>query len=114
MAIDDRGKLEGKRENFPCAKLTEHCSVKGYGGMCVYINAFVVSTLFGSENPRKETSIILACVGKPSMLLNRQGIKSKHSLKILGRTLGFTALKNGVFWDVTPCCSCKNIHFGGT
>jgi hypothetical protein len=22
--------------------------------------------------------------------------------------------KNGVFWDVTPCGSCKNRHFGGT
>jgi hypothetical protein len=21
--------------------------------------------------------------------------------------------KNGVFWDVTPCGSCKNRHFGG-
>jgi hypothetical protein len=23
-------------------------------------------------------------------------------------------IKNGVFWDVTPCGSCKNIRFGGT
>jgi hypothetical protein len=23
-------------------------------------------------------------------------------------------MKNGVFWDVTPCGSCKNRHFGGT
>jgi hypothetical protein len=23
-------------------------------------------------------------------------------------------LKNGVFWDVTPCVSCKNRRFGGT
>jgi hypothetical protein len=23
-------------------------------------------------------------------------------------------MKNGVFWDVTPCCSCKNRRFGGT
>jgi hypothetical protein len=23
-------------------------------------------------------------------------------------------IKNGVFWDVTPCGSCKNRHFGGT
>jgi hypothetical protein len=23
-------------------------------------------------------------------------------------------LKNGVIWDVTPCGSCKNRHFGGT
>jgi hypothetical protein len=24
------------------------------------------------------------------------------------------AVKNGVFWDVTPCGSCKNRRFGGT
>jgi hypothetical protein len=28
----------------------------------------------------------------------------------------FTAvtMKNDVFWDVTPCGSCKNLRFGGT
>jgi hypothetical protein len=28
----------------------------------------------------------------------------------------FTAvtMKNGVYWDVTPCGSCRNRHFGGT
>jgi hypothetical protein len=25
-----------------------------------------------------------------------------------------TGLKNGAFWDVTPCGSCKNRCFGGT
>jgi hypothetical protein len=24
------------------------------------------------------------------------------------------AIKNGVFWDITPCGSCKNRRFGGT
>jgi hypothetical protein len=24
------------------------------------------------------------------------------------------AMKNGIFWDVTPCGSCKNRRFGGT
>jgi hypothetical protein len=24
------------------------------------------------------------------------------------------AMKNGVFWDVTPCGSCKNRHLGRT
>jgi hypothetical protein len=23
-------------------------------------------------------------------------------------------VKNGIFWDVTPCGSCKNRRFGGT
>jgi hypothetical protein len=26
----------------------------------------------------------------------------------------YALLKNGVFWDVTPCSSCKNRRFGGT
>jgi hypothetical protein len=32
-----------------------------------------------------------------------------------GRFEVFTAvtMMNGVFWDVTPCGSCKNRHFGG-
>jgi hypothetical protein len=29
----------------------------------------------------------------------------------LGTTL---AVQNGVFWDVTPCGSCKNRRFGAT
>jgi hypothetical protein len=29
----------------------------------------------------------------------------------IGTTL---TVKNGVFWDVTPCGSCKNRRFGGT
>jgi hypothetical protein len=35
---------------------------------------------------------------------------------ILVRFEVFTAvtMKNGVFWDVTPCGSCKNRRFGGT
>jgi hypothetical protein len=41
----------------------------------------------------------------------------KHAkLLIHVRFEGFTAvtMKNGVFWDVTPCGSCKNRRFGGT
>jgi hypothetical protein len=26
----------------------------------------------------------------------------------------FRYMKNGVFWDVTPCGSCRNRRFGGT
>jgi hypothetical protein len=45
-----------------------------------------------------------------------------HELYRLGRQAHshlrfevFTAvtMKNGVFWDVTPCESCKNLRFGG-
>jgi hypothetical protein len=37
-------------------------------------------------------------------------------LNFLVRFEVFTAvtMKNGVFWDVTPCGSCKNRRFGGT
>jgi hypothetical protein len=33
---------------------------------------------------------------------------------ILPTHLLFLHLKNGVFWDVTPCGSCRNRRFGGT
>jgi hypothetical protein len=37
-------------------------------------------------------------------------------IKIRVRFEVFTAvtMKTGVFWDVTPCDSCKNRRFGGT
>jgi hypothetical protein len=39
----------------------------------------------------------------------------KHRLESV-RFEVFTAvaMKNGVFWDVTPCGSCKSRRFGGT
>jgi hypothetical protein len=43
-------------------------------------------------------------------------VASIKSSLILLRFEVFTAvnMKNGVFWDVTPCGSCKNRRFGGT
>jgi hypothetical protein len=50
-------------------------------------------------------------------------VGNEEALKALGRDSRylvkfevFTAvtMKNGVFWDVTPCGSCKNRRFGGT
>jgi hypothetical protein len=35
------------------------------------------------------------------------------SRKYLTRA-GPLTMQNGVFWDVTPCGSCKNRRFGGT
>jgi hypothetical protein len=39
-----------------------------------------------------------------------------HIFNLVVRFEVFTAvtMKNGVFWDVTPCGSCKNRSFGGT
>jgi hypothetical protein len=43
-------------------------------------------------------------------------ILSEKMLMSVVRLEVFTAvtMKNGVFWDVTPCGSCKNRRFGGT
>jgi hypothetical protein len=42
--------------------------------------------------------------------------KQRYRTHSYVRFEGFTAvtMKNGVFWDVTPCGSCKNQRFGGT
>jgi hypothetical protein len=37
-----------------------------------------------------------------------------HDQSISGVTELGLSMKNGVFWDVTPCGSCKNRRFGGT
>jgi hypothetical protein len=44
-------------------------------------------------------------------LFNKSSMRYFHCV----RFEAFTAvtMKNGVFWDVTPCASCKNRHFGG-
>jgi hypothetical protein len=51
--------------------------------------------------------------------LVRTNVSEELSASIIGVTriseLGTTlAMKNGVFWVVTPCDSCKNRRFGGT
>jgi hypothetical protein len=43
-----------------------------------------------------------------------------HKLQVKGKNvvrfevITVVAMKNGVFWDVTPCGSCKNRRSGGT
>jgi hypothetical protein len=37
-------------------------------------------------------------------------MQKRVSLKIISVTQ-FVYFKNGVLWDVTPCCSCKNQRF---
>jgi hypothetical protein len=41
--------------------------------------------------------------------------KNENAFKFVGFGV-FTpvAMKNAIFWDVTPCGSCKNRRFGGT
>jgi hypothetical protein len=53
---------------------------------------------------------------KHSKLRIRMFLKVMMVLAEDGRFEVFTVatMKNGVFWDVTPCGSCKNRRFGGT
>jgi hypothetical protein len=56
---------------------------------------------------------------KTQFLPHRRYITSKLQIPaglVYVRFEVFTAvtMKNDVFWDVTPCGSCKNRHFGGT
>jgi hypothetical protein len=61
--------------------------------------------------------------------LNYESVKSlveiiefrgvEKTVKRTGRFVRFevftaVTMKNGAFWDVTPCGSCKNRRFGGT
>jgi hypothetical protein len=51
---------------------------------------------------------------------NFLGIQTAHHMLNLTRfcvrleVFTAVAMKNGIFWDVTPCGSCKNRRFGGT
>jgi hypothetical protein len=44
-----------------------------------------------------------------SVLHTEQLADSRSTLEYI-----FCGMKNGIFWDVMPCGSCKNRHFGGT
>jgi hypothetical protein len=59
-------------------------------------------------------SVIVYCT-QPGPVLALWCTESGETLKFL-RFEVFTAvtMKNGVFWDVTPCGFCKNRRFGGT
>jgi hypothetical protein len=59
------------------------------------------------------TFFILAAV---KILVSMETVLRFYMLFLLVRFEVFTAvtMKNGVFWDVTPCGSCNNRRFGGT
>jgi hypothetical protein len=38
----------------------------------------------------------------------------RHSQTVSARKAERRRMKNAVFWDVAPCRSCVNLHFGGT
>jgi hypothetical protein len=92
---------------------------------------FLVTGLFqlylikstSNEAPRYAVSLILT-----SFYLSLVQISPQHSVLKCIHSMYFgycdikyyphikpkTFLKNGIFWDVTPCGSCKNRRFGGT
>jgi hypothetical protein len=71
----------------------------------------------GSRHPKFHQSFVDGCcvdIIHISNVVKKLNVASAL-LKLL-RFEVFTAvtMKNGVFWDVTPCGSCKNRRFGGT
>jgi hypothetical protein len=44
----------------------------------------------------------------------RQSLLDNNIMHVDGLQQKLESMKNGVFWDVTPCGSCKNRSFGGT
>jgi hypothetical protein len=53
---------------------------------------------------------------KESAVTETEGLWEKENKGSPVRFEVFTVvtMKNGVFWDVTPCGSCNNRRFGGT
>jgi hypothetical protein len=40
--------------------------------------------------------------------------RQKYVCRLIFEVFTAVTMKNGIFWDVTPCGSCKNRRFGGT
>jgi hypothetical protein len=75
----------------------------------------------GLENP-KLTAVGARCTDHAPFLYPYQlaltlpniGDRLVSMVSLRTERHGVLILKNGVFWDVTPCGSCKNRRFGGT
>jgi hypothetical protein len=72
-------------------------------------NAFDPIVLF----LRKPSSGMLRRVAHVRTDVSEECIESIIKAIRMGE-LGMLAVKNAIFWDVTPCGSCKNRRFGGT
>jgi hypothetical protein len=72
------------------------------------------------ELSNQSHSIVILYLGNEPLVPVRQGLRaslnSVEKRKVLVRFEVFTTMtmKNGVFWEVTPCGSCKNRRFRGT
>jgi hypothetical protein len=53
-----------------------------------------------------------ACVSNSEMCSHVLCVKGSNNVRF--EVFTAATMKNGVFWDVTPCGSCKNRRLGGT
>jgi hypothetical protein len=68
--------------------------------------------------PEKEGSAVSCAQTMGSVTstvgMHDSSVKHKRSFYTVRLTSHDIGMKNVVFWDVTPCGSCKNRRFGGT
>jgi hypothetical protein len=55
-------------------------------------------------------------LSSPNLQWRSSNVKNIHIMipSVFGTNIEQSFIKNGVFWDVTPCGPCKNRRFGGT
>jgi hypothetical protein len=68
----------------------------------------------GREANDRGSFSLIKSRNKLQNLLNSCEVSKNSSGLLSGRYENKLIIKNGVFWDVTPCGSCKNLRFGGT
>jgi hypothetical protein len=88
LALSRRQTLTRSGRVHSCADTAHHKMQRAVFGSCLYV----------------ATPELI-----PAQGVGPQKTAQEDSVSRNGRTL-----KNGVFWDVTPCGSCKNRRFGGT
>jgi hypothetical protein len=54
------------------------------------------------------------CLSGTNILHRRRTVWKMMTYSVRFDVFTAVTMKNGVFWDVTPCDSCKNRRFGGT
>jgi hypothetical protein len=72
-----------------------------------FLHAPITSTLLGPY-------VLLSALFSNTLKLCSSLNVREHVSHTYGITVKIIVLKDGVFWDVRPCRSCKNPRFGGT